>query len=136
MSQQEPNISSVTINVKGDTSGEQYQGVFKFRTRLSFRDQLRRDEIRRQLLGESPNGTQALDRAASAARMFSELAIRIVEAPKWWTNAADGLELEDDNVLISVHDAAIKAEGDRIAYIAKQGEEAKAALEKAAPAAE
>lgn len=128
------NEKEFAITIAGDTTGEQFAGKFKVRTRLSFRDQLRRDEIRRTLLGVDPSS--ASERADSASVMLSELSVRVIEAPSWWTNAEAGLELADDNVLREVYLAAIKAEKDLIASVTKKGEEAQADLQKAAaPAA-
>jgi hypothetical protein len=118
--------SSFTISSTGDVSGDTYKGVFKVKTRLSHRDQLNRDRIRRDLLGSNPEGVGA--RAASIAEIFSQLAVRIVDAPSWWTNTDNGMDLSDDNVVAEVYEASIKAEADEVERVRKKGEEAKEAL--------
>jgi hypothetical protein len=137
--QDNPNLTTFTIHETGNVTGEKFDGAFVVKNRLSFRDQLRRDEIRRQILGESPNGTTPTPDANAAAVMLSETAVRIVDAPNFWTNANNGNDLFDDSVLIAVYKGCLKAEDDRLAPLRKKAEEAKAALEKAtaeAPAAE
>lgn len=95
------------VSVVGETSGENYPGKFTVRTRLSFKDALTRDSVRRNLLGATPETASV--RANSVADVFSELAVRIVDAPSWWTNSDGGLELCDDNVVAAVYKAAMEA---------------------------
>lgn len=133
MSTEDLNTTSFTVDEIGETTGERWVGAFKVKNRLSFRAQLLRDEVRRQILGVTPPGTDAYKRAVQLAEMFSELRIRIIEAPKWWTTADGGVDLSDDNLLVAVHDKAVKAETDRIAAATKKGDEAKTQLETVAP---
>jgi hypothetical protein len=124
--------SEFVVSVTGDTTGEKFEGKFKVRTRLSFRDQLRRDEIRRTILGVGADAAYA--RASSAADMFGELSVRVIESPTWWKNADNGLDLADDNVLSEVYKKALKAEKDLVDSLTKQGEQAKKDLQDNQPA--
>lgn len=117
-----------SISVVGEETGLPFGGPFKVRTRLSFRQQLFRDERRRQLLGEVPAGTIPSDRARQASEMFAELDVRIVDAPKWWRDADNGLDLQDDNVLIEVHAKTMKAVADADAATKDAGTGAQADL--------
>lgn len=119
-------MATVTVDVIGETTHEKFPGVFKVRTRLSFRDALRRDEIRRSLLGPNPDG--ASPRATSIADICSELTVRIVESPSWWGNSDGGLELSDDNVLREVFESTMRAVSDAANDLQKKGEAAKKAL--------
>jgi len=99
--------ASFSVNVTGETTGEVFPGVFKVKTRLSHRDALNRDQIRRSLLGPNPAG--ASPRAESIADIFSELGVRIVDAPSWWVNSDGGMELSDDAVVAEVYKQAMAA---------------------------
>lgn len=51
-------------------------------------------------------GVQILNRA------FAELDVRIIKAPSWWKDSANGRELFDSNIVLGVFDKAI--DGERI----------------------
>lgn len=119
---------SFTINIIGDTTGENYRGVFEVRTRISHRDNLREDEIRRTLLGTNP--TTATPRAANTAEVFSQLHNRIVKAPTWWTGSDGGQDLEDDNVIAAIYENMIKARQESLDELKSQAEKAKEELAK------
>jgi hypothetical protein len=122
--------SSVSINATGELTGESFIGKFTFRTRLSHKDRLQIDTIRRQLLGAQPEGAQPSPRAESSAQIFANLQVRVVDAPSWWVNSNGGMDLSDDDVVSSVFDSAIKVEQDEIDLIKKAGEEALESLKK------
>lgn len=112
-----------TVNTTGETTGDAYKGLFRVKTRLSHRDHLNRDRIRRDMLGANPDG--ASDRARSIAEIFSQLSVRVLDAPSWWANSENGIELADDNIVAEVYGEAIKAEQDEIQRVQKVGEGAK-----------
>jgi hypothetical protein len=107
------NVVPFTVADEGETTGTLWHGKFKAKKRLSLRDQLQRDKIRRELLGGSSEGTD--DRALSIAYVFSELAVRLTETPDWWKEQGGGLDMEDANIVTKVYDAAMKVEADAIA---------------------
>ncbi len=117
-----PNLVTFTIDVVGTTTGDRKVGKFTAKKRLSFRDQLTRDNLRRQLLG--PAVGQPLPRALSAANVFSELGVRIVEAPSWWTDNDGGMDLEDDEVVAAVYEKAMEAEEEALKALKKDAEKA------------
>lgn len=118
--------ASFDIKMFGDITGEQWVGLFKAKKRLSYRDQLRRDQVRRDLLGNHPEAASAL--ALSQAEIFSELSVRLIQAPSWWTEKGNGIDLEDDNVVIEVYQQAMKAESDALKELKEKGEAAKVKL--------
>ncbi len=120
--------SSFTISVSGDASGELYRGLFKVKTLMSHRDHLDRDRLRREYLGPGATQDNVSPRALSTAEAFSQLQVRILEAPSWWTTSNNGLSLADDNVVGEIYEAALKAEADRVAEVQKKAEEAKLGL--------
>lgn len=114
------------VRVTGENTGELFQGTFTVKTRLSHRDHLNRDNLRRQLLGERPE--HASERAITSSEIFSQCSVRIVEAPSWWTGSDNGLGMSDDNVPIEVYTEAVKAEADAIEEVKKAAEKAKTEL--------
>jgi len=75
----EANQDTFTVDVVGEISEKQFTGKFTVKKRLSFRDQLARDNIRRSFLGPTPGPAYA--RAVDLSEMFSETSVRIVDAP-------------------------------------------------------
>lgn len=122
------NSVKFSINVTGENTGEKWAGVFTTKLRLSHRDQLRMDQIRRDLLG--PNAATASPRAQNQADVFSEIAIHIVDAPQWWKMQGDGLDLEDDNVISTIYGEIMKAKTEARKKFDDEATAAKAELEK------
>jgi hypothetical protein len=91
------------------------------------RDFLKIDEKRRLLLGE--NAGAASPGAQQSAIVLAELAVKVLEAPKWWSDAQNGLDVEDDNIIGEIYGLTVKAELERKE---KLQEESKAALERLA----
>lgn len=123
--------SPFTVETTGDTTGEKWKGLFKVKTRLSHRDQLNRDRVRREMIGNNPDA--ASERARATADVFSQLSIRLIDAPSWWVNADNGLDLADENVVIEVFQAALKAEQDETAKALKKGSDARKDLKTDSP---
>lgn len=117
-----PAIVTFSINVTGEETGKAYPGLFKTKVRLSHADQLRQDEMRRELLGK--NAEYASPRALNQAEVFSYIWVHLTESPQWWGAHRNGLDLEDDNVLGEIHDNIVKA---RAEYREKLKAEAEAA---------
>ncbi len=120
-----------TIDVNGENTGENFRGKFQVKTRLSHNDHLRRDRVRRALLGDVQGAPDL--RAESCAEVFSQLAVRLLDAPDWWNRADNGQELFDDAPVKAVYDRAIKAEFDEVKRATDKGEEAKKDLAALAP---
>lgn len=89
--------ASFMINVTGETTGRNYSGKFVVKTVITRRDGFIADEKRRFLLGSSPDA--ASSSIKGEAFIFGQLSVRIVEAPKFWTDSDNGLDLEDVNVI-------------------------------------
>lgn len=106
----EANEAPFTISLEGEVTGEKWFGEFSAKKRLSHKDHLRKDQVRRELLGGQTG--EASQRAASTAMILSELAVRLTKSPAWWGANGDGLEFEDDNIIGAVYDAAMKVEKD------------------------
>ncbi len=90
-----------SLDEVGAISNESFKGDFKVKKALSFRESLQKDQIRRDLLGDT-NGSPASYEAQEYATMLSELRVRLVDPPAWWKEANNGAELRDENVLLKV----------------------------------
>jgi hypothetical protein len=86
------NEATFNINVTA-ASGENYAGSFTIRKRLSHMQNLRRDELRRELLGKMPD--QAPMEFRENAYILSTCVAYVIKAPRWWTENNNGLELVD-----------------------------------------
>jgi len=119
-----------TVNVTGETTGEQYPGKFKVKPMLTHRDSLRRDQYRRDLIGTQ--GGDAGPRAANIAEIFSKIWSHLLDAPKWWTEAGNGLDLVDEAPAVAVYEAVVKAEKDAYGQLQKEADGAREELKKVA----
>jgi hypothetical protein len=96
------NSEKFSIDVEGETTGKTWKGVFGTKLRLSHKDELRQDEIRRELLGKNPMGVSV--RANNIAEVFSFVLIHLTQVPQWWEMNGNGLDLEDDNVVRALYE--------------------------------
>lgn len=128
------NDAPFSISVEGESTGEKWVGDFRAKKRLSHRDQLNKDAMRRELLGSQPG--VPTERAMSTAMIISELTVRLTKAPKWWEAKGNGIDLEDDSVIGAVFDKAMAVEKEdqeaRKAKAAAAQAELKAEADKAA----
>jgi hypothetical protein len=111
-----------TINVTGEITGETFRGVFKVKPRLSHRDTLLQDQMRRDLLGPKPG--EAGQSAVASALVFSKIWAHLSEAPNWWKDASNGVDLLDEAPVVAVYDAVQKAEKEAVDAVKKAGEKA------------
>jgi hypothetical protein len=116
------NEKTFNINMEGETTKEKFVGSFTCKLRLSHRDSITKDNLRRTLLNGAPD--TAGGRAASLAFLSSELAVRIVKSPNWYSGSDNGLDLEDDNVLAKIYELCTKAEKEAFEALHGKAEEA------------
>lgn len=117
-----------SINVTGETTGETFKGVFKVKTRLSHRDTLLQDQMRRDLLG--PKAEAAGQAAVANSLIFSKIWAHLIEAPSWWKDSGNGVDLFDEKPVVAVFDQIVKLEKDAIESVKKAGEKAAEELKK------
>jgi len=111
-----------SVNVIGEKTGTPYAGDFTVKTVLTRRDEFIADSRRRELLGPSPEG--ALPALQVEAFMFGQLFVRITAAPKWWSDAGNGIDLPDLNVVSGVYESAKNKEDERVKKVKESAEEA------------
>jgi hypothetical protein len=107
--------------------GTVLHGRFKIKTRLSNRDSLKLDEIRRSLLGEKSD--MANENINGLASVLAKIAVNVVESPSWWKDSNNGLDLEEQGPVMDVFEAVLKAEKDYADDLKKKAEAAKSVLE-------
>jgi hypothetical protein len=122
-----------TIDVKGNSTGKTFKGAFKAKERLSMRDRLDIDTARRNLLGAGKEEEAGVT-ARSVASILSQLSVRLTQTPDWWLTSNNGLDLEDENVVVAVYEAAIKVETDAQAALLEEAKAEVATMKKAAKA--
>ncbi|CAB4127009.1 hypothetical protein UFOVP75_53 [uncultured Caudovirales phage] len=118
---------SFSISVIGERTQEKWFGEFTAKTLISHRDELRRDAIRRELLGGT-NPQFADVRQKNQAELFAEMSIRITKAPSWWMESNGGMDMYDDNVIAEVYAECLKAEQVALKAIQDAGAKAQADL--------
>lgn len=115
-----------TMNVEG-TSGERHKGVFKFKIRLSHRDTLKMDAFRRELLGQNPENA-GVD-AFATAKVFAKVWTHLLEAPSWWKESGNGLDLDDEEPVMDLLAAIQAKEKEGKVELTKKADEAKVELQ-------
>lgn len=121
------NVKEFTISTTVD--GEPRKGLFKMKLRLSLRDLLRMDEFRRSLIGQKPEAPS--ETAVYMSNVFSKLWTHTLEAPNWWKDAGNGLDLEEIEPVIAVFDELNKAEKEYADELEKEAKAAKESLQSA-----
>jgi hypothetical protein len=116
-----------SISTKGEVTGEDFRGVFKAKVRLNYSDRLKRDQMIRDLLGGAKLEDAGAD-GKNIAFVFSKLAVHLVDAPSWWKDARNGLDLEDEAPVTAVYEGILKLEEAAAAELKAKGEEAAKAL--------
>jgi len=118
-----------SVSVTGETTGEMFKGVFKAIPRLSHSANLRRDQLRRDILGPKPE--DAGPDAQNVAAVFSKIWVHVTEAPSWWKDSRNGLELLDETPVAAVYDNVARIEREAVESVRKAAEVAQEELKKA-----
>lgn len=93
------NETSFSINVTS-AIGENWAGTFKVRKRLSHMQALRRDELRRELLGAKPETAPEIMK--QNAYILSTCAAYVIDGPRWWSENSNGVDLVDEEPIAAV----------------------------------
>lgn len=120
--------ATFTINITGEETGRVYTGKFKVKTILSRRDNFVADERRRMILGA--NSTQAAPNLQGEAFILGQLYVRILEAPKFWQDSDNGLDIEDANVIGEVFKLAMEKYDESKNKLKEEAEQAIKSLSK------
>lgn len=96
------NECSFTIEVVGEDSNTTWVGDFKGKFSLSPRETLRKDQIRRDLLGDTSK-TPASQEAVDYSVMLSDLAVHVFVSPQWWKDTSYGQDTRDYNLVNEIY---------------------------------
>ena len=116
----------VSIPVEGE---ENLRGKFKVNVKLSLREILEMDAMRRSLLG--PQGGEVGGMAALVAGTIARIQTHAVETPSWWKDSDNGLGFDDVNIILAVGAELNKVEKSHLEDIQKAAAKAGEALGKA-----
>jgi hypothetical protein len=120
----------ISVSIVGDRTSRSYSGQFTTKTVMTMKDEFQADLRRRQVIGPSPDGTPPAANLQWRAFMLGQIAVKVLDAPKWWLESNDGLELEDGNVITELYEAILAAEEEVAEDIKKESEEAMDKLKK------
>lgn len=123
--------TTITISVVGETTGEEFAGVFKVKPLLTTDEQITRDQVMRDILGSNPQ--DASPRAKSQAFILAEIRTRSTETPAWWKESGAGALLYDESVVSHIYDKIQEAEKQWRADVKTKADVARAALRKTEP---
>ncbi|WNM70150.1 hypothetical protein [Myxococcus phage Mx1] len=123
-----------SIHVVGEATGKTYTGDFVVQVVLGSRHHFLTDQLYRKYLGGDP--THADSDVKFRAKVLSEINGAIVQAPLFWREEGDGVDLLDDNVLSEVYSGLLKKveefENERQEKTKAAADKLKATVEKAA----
>lgn len=107
---------------------EPLRGKFRVKLKLSYREILGMDALRRQLLG--PGGNEADGMATVIASGIAKIRTHALETPSWWKDAEEGLGFDDINVVLTVLQELNKVEQAALDELKKAAEGATQDLKK------
>ncbi len=93
------------IDVEGSETYEQHKGTFEAKTKLSFQETLKIDEIKRSILG--PDSLNAAPTAAFRAQQLAFLRVHLIKWPKFWETMEFGQLCEDENLVDAIVNAVV-----------------------------
>ncbi len=114
----------------GNVTGQTYEGSFEVRKVLTPQQKAMADVERRAFLGNPSAGEEIDTEVAELGFAISQLKMRIVKAPKWYTESNNLKNFLDSNVLIELVNAVIQVELDFKANLRDKAQKAKELLSK------
>ncbi len=121
---------SFAVSERGSNTGAMFNWNFTSKRRLSIRDRISKDSIRRQLIGDRPQDAEA--NTVMRAEMLAHCQVSLIETPQAWKDAANGLDLYDDNILLKLYETIVEDQNKAIEESEQAGDEAKEKLRKVA----
>lgn len=102
------NESVIDFNYTSET-GKKYDGTFTVRCVLNIGQKHALALEKTRLLGNHANPTDDL---LGIAVILSNLRIKIIDGPAWWTQSSGGWSIEDEDVLVALYDKVQTAESE------------------------
>lgn len=98
---------TISVDVKGDTTGLRWQGEFTVVAVPTLAQRHRYELERSRLMADLKNPTPSLQ---AMSEVMATVNTRILKAPDWWKQAYDGIELLDHNIAVAIYDQILDAE--------------------------
>lgn len=115
--------ATFSVKIIGEDTGHPYDGDFTVKTILTRRENFYADEQRRLIIGPVSNPLMIPSNVQGEAYMTAQLMVRVIKAPKWWTDSNSGLDLQgDENVLGEIYKLAMDKETERKEALKKSAE--------------
>jgi hypothetical protein len=101
------NEKTFTFEQVGEVTGKKYDGEFTVKCVLTMFDKREVELKKTQLVSDSQNPTSLL---SSISHIIATLQVRVLKAPTWWEQSADGLDILDENIVIELYDKVVAQE--------------------------
>lgn len=101
------NEATFDMDIQGDTTFKQYQGLFTCRCILTMGQKHTMELEKSRLLGNYTNPTPDLD---GLATIFATLRAKVIDGPEWWKQSLGGITISDENTLVELYKKVQKAE--------------------------
>jgi len=92
----------------GEMTAQSYFGMFKTKCVLSIAEEIEADRLYREHLGD--NLLYASQKAKELAFAISQLSVRVVEAPYFWTDLKNGENCLDKNIVFDLFTKSLEAQ--------------------------
>lgn len=112
----------ISVDIIGEITGHHYTGDFTVKCSLSILEKQLLGIEKTRLISDYSNPTPDL---MGIANTLSNLRVKIVKGPEWWTESQAGALIEDENILVHIMDKITLAEKDWREDLKKRAEEAK-----------
>jgi hypothetical protein len=99
--------ATFTIKVKGEETGETYSGEFTVLTVLNIGQKIEVEREKSRIRMDYTNPTPDL---IIYSHYLANLAVRVIDSPKWWKDSNNGLAIDDENVIAEIHAKTVEAQ--------------------------
>jgi hypothetical protein len=95
------NEKTFSIDIVGDTSGQQFAGQFSAKCVLNLAEKRSKELEKTRLLADSANPSNGL---SALAEVLAQIRAKLTQWPDWWANLGHGADMLDENVVIHLYD--------------------------------
>lgn len=115
------NEKTFTVDITGETTGQQYQGEFTVVCVLNMLKRRQLELEKTRLKADTLNPTAGLE---ALAQVMSHLRVRIINGPEWWKQSEGGLNIMDENVIVELYDKCLEQELAWVSEVKDKGQKA------------
>lgn len=99
--------------------GKQYTGIFTVKCLLNIGEKHQMELEKTRLLGNYSNPTEEL---YGIATVLSSLRAKLTDSPDWWKQSRAGANLEEEDLLVALHNKVLEAENQWMEDLKKQAD--------------